>query len=432
MQLGSPLARLLLATLLTLVLGEGLVRALAHEDSQGQTRVLGYTLSPRRIPLRQIGESIALYRATDDSFLVHDPLLGWAPRPAGRSRGGLLRANRDGLRADREYSLEPAPGVLRIEVFGDSFTFGDEVPVEQSWPALLEERLRERGIAAEVLNFGVNAYGLDQAYLRWKHAGRRFRPAVVVYGFQPENLVRNLNVFRPLYFAGTEIPLSKPRFVLSAGGGLELRNSPTLAPELVPAALAAIADHPLRPYEVALDHRYDDRWWLHSKLAALIAALLDRMRETGRDPIARLGAQPEAQELAARLLRRFVAEVAADGASFVAVLLPRREDLEAAATGTATAAGGTGGVPPGGAATAGASTAWYAPALHALEAQAPLVRPEASFLPLRDGDFQPGGHYGPRLGALVAEALVDPLTRISCERSTGPATTEPCRRWAPP
>ncbi len=410
MRPGSSVARLLLAALLTLALGEGLVRALAHDDPEGQTRVLDYALPPKRLPLRQIAESIARYRASDDSFLIYHPLLGWAPRPGGRAREDLLRANRDGLRADRDFAPEPASGVLRVEVFGDSFTFGDEVPVEQSWPALLEERLRERGITAEVLNFGVNAYGLDQAYLRWRHAGRRLHPAVVVYGFQPENLVRNLNVFRPLYFAGTEIPLSKPRFVLAADGGLELVNSPALAPELVPQVLASIANHPLRPHEVALDGRHEDHWWLRSKLAALLAALVARMREARGDPIARLGGQPEAQDLASRLLRRFAAEATADGAAFVTVLLPRREDL-----GDATSEG------------RGAGAPWYAPALRTLEEQSLLVRPEASFLPLREGDFRPGGHYGPRLGALVADALAGPLARIYCERNTGPTVPEGCR-----
>ncbi len=45
--------------------------------------------------------------------------LGWSIKENGRSR--LYRANSSGIRGDKEYSVDPPPGVIRISTFGDSF-----------------------------------------------------------------------------------------------------------------------------------------------------------------------------------------------------------------------------------------------------------------------------------------------------------------------
>ena len=79
-----------------------------------------------------------------------------------------------------------------------------------------EMKLNQAGIRAEALNFGVSIYGMDQAFLRWQNAGRGYAPDIVIFGFQPENLNRNVNIFSTLYY-GWNI-FSKPRFVLTGGG----------------------------------------------------------------------------------------------------------------------------------------------------------------------------------------------------------------------
>ncbi len=88
---------------------------------------------------------------------------------------------------------------MRIAIFGDSFAFGAQVPFEHTWGYYLENNLKEAGLNAEVLNFGVGGYGIDQAFRRWEKEGKAFSPHVVLCGFQPENVKRNVNLIRPIY-----------------------------------------------------------------------------------------------------------------------------------------------------------------------------------------------------------------------------------------
>ncbi len=79
---------------------------------------------------------------------------------------------------------------------------------------------------------------MGQAFLRWQNAGKSFDPDIVIFGLQPENLARNVNVFRQLLHPSGP-PYSKPRFYLS-DQELELINYPTLPPEQLVTAFAAL------------------------------------------------------------------------------------------------------------------------------------------------------------------------------------------------
>ena len=50
-----------------------------------------------------------------------------------------------------------------MEVYGDSYTEGVDVNYQNSWPSLLSQKINCR-----VINFGVEGYGTDQSYLRYK------------------------------------------------------------------------------------------------------------------------------------------------------------------------------------------------------------------------------------------------------------------------
>jgi lysophospholipase L1-like esterase len=65
------------------------------------------------------------------------------------------------------------PAKRRIAVVGDSFTFGLEVRYEDTWPYQLERAL---GPEFRVLNLGVDGYGVDQAFLRYRRDVLAWRP----------------------------------------------------------------------------------------------------------------------------------------------------------------------------------------------------------------------------------------------------------------
>jgi lysophospholipase L1-like esterase len=84
-----------------------------------------------------------------------------------------------GLR-DVDHSLDPAAGVVRIAVVGDSFVFGEGVPAEKSLPAALQSRL---GRSREILNLGWPGDDTKGELERLQAAAAAFhlRRAVVVF-----------------------------------------------------------------------------------------------------------------------------------------------------------------------------------------------------------------------------------------------------------
>ena len=170
-------------------------------------------------------------------MLIYDPNIGWTNHTNVTVH--YYHINDGGIRSIRNHEVSPQEDVLRIAIFGDSFTFGVEADNYHMWSRLLEEELIEAGVNVEVLNFGVLGYGMDQAYLRYKYEGQNFSPDVVIFGFNPENWNRNVNIVSPLYF-GQLLPFTKPRFVLRKEQ-LELVNSPALPPEMLPDLLRDFA-----------------------------------------------------------------------------------------------------------------------------------------------------------------------------------------------
>ncbi len=90
-------------------------------------------------------------------------------------------ANEYGFRGPSVRSDKPE-GVFRVLAMGDSFTLGEGVREEDTWPRVLETVLRERADreAIEVINAGVSAYDTTQELEQYRRLGRRFDPDVVI------------------------------------------------------------------------------------------------------------------------------------------------------------------------------------------------------------------------------------------------------------
>ena len=225
--------------------------------------------------------------------------------------------------------MPPQQGVLRIAVFGDSFTHGDEVPFEQTWEHYLEAALKKNGFAAEVLNLGVPGYGMDQAFLRWREFGHKFSPDLVIFGLQMENVKRNLNLIRPVFYRGTDLPFSKPRFLLN-GDRLDLINVPAVPPEELPELLMNIDAWRFAKHEYFInleDYRYQS--WHASKLLSLVdKAFYGKLTSSGTEEPFFQELSGEPARLAQTILREFKQSVEGYNKRLLLVHLPVRPHLK--------------------------------------------------------------------------------------------------------
>jgi hypothetical protein len=143
-----------------------------------------------------------------------DPVLGWP----NQSSFGQGEFDRSGSRLVPKYPDPAQPSCAAI--FGDSFTWGDEVTPEQAYGNVLAGLM-----GCRVANYGVGGYGTDQAYLRYEKVINDNAP-IVILGHYSDNIVRNINQDRG--FITNQALGFKPRFILEANE-LKLIPLPTLS-----------------------------------------------------------------------------------------------------------------------------------------------------------------------------------------------------------
>lgn len=263
----------------------------------------------------------------EGGVLRFDSALGWAPAPNRPSATGAPETNSMGIRSRIEPTTLSSDGVARVAAFGDCLTYGEGVALEDSWPARLEQLVP----GTEVLNFGVDGYGLDQCYLRYRWSlGVYGSQRVVIIAFVSSNIYKALNAFRPFYAYDHDLKLAKPRFELRHGR-LELVPNP------VPAVsgyerLLGDPDHELRRLG-ALDayHRdqYRRRAWDRMCSLRLVRIVTHEFRKLRRvrDRYGRFVPGSEALRTTVATLDEFCARVRAEAATPVVLLLPTPEDV---------------------------------------------------------------------------------------------------------
>ena len=104
-----------------------------------------------------------------------------------------------------------APGVFRVAVVGDSFTFGTGVDDDETWEAVLASGLVARGAPVEILNAGVPGYGFDQVFRAAQSWSAKLRPDLVLVGLHCTDLASDWDV--PLWDLreGRPVPLDPSR-----------------------------------------------------------------------------------------------------------------------------------------------------------------------------------------------------------------------------
>ena len=371
------------AVVVTLALIESALFIMAKSEALNPFAAMGFSLEAETIRVNELRTRLETYLTNADSAkYISNANTGWTFQPSAFLFDGRLTTNSIGIRSAREFTEAPASDTIRIAAFGDSFTANPDVDDDEVWTQVLESELGDRRIRAEVLNFGVGGYGMDQAYLRWQHVGKNLSADIVIFGFQPENLHRNVSVFRPIYARHTGIPLSKPRYALR-GDELELINYPALPPAELMEVYEDFDRHPLSAYEFYYSGVSPiPEWWPLPRLANLIYQAIAKPSKPSDD----LGPDSERGQLGKAITDAFAEDVAESGASFIVVHLPVQHEL---------ASHHNGGRPP------------YTFLLKYFEAT-------YSYLPVEDllgpQYLEPRywggtGHYGPEINQIVGEAL---------------------------
>ncbi len=286
--------------------------------------------APIRMTLTELQKKyiVRLLSSGDIETTIH-PFLGWIPHPNFVKED--RRHNAQGIRANKEYGLQKSPDTIRIAVFGDSFTYGKEVGNDETWPANLEKLDPH----LDVINFGVNGYGIDQAYLRYILEGKTYNPDIVILAFIMDNTARNVNVFRPWKVKQNNAePLSKPRFILE--NGEPVYYPPPLKThddykQLLLHDRKTLKSFAANDYFVHIG--YIDSLLSASPLVRILTigySTLLSMSIPGRKPIFQWGqyaSDAPSFSLSLEIIDAFVQEVRANGSIPVLVFLPTADEI---------------------------------------------------------------------------------------------------------
>jgi hypothetical protein len=396
----QQIGRILFSVVFLFVLLEVGMRIVGTTDADGQFYFQGERIPPYQLPIEQLEMRLTEIEAIEaDGVLrtfIYNDQTGWSPRPDHTSVDGKWTSNSVGIRASREYDLQPADDMLRIALFGGSFTAGDEVSNKEMWATVLEETLNEQGIRAEVINFGVNAFGTDQAYLRWQALGQAYDPDIVIVGFLPENTMRNVNVIRPIYLPNANMLYSKPRFIFNADT-LELINVPPIPQDDLADVMRQFPEHPLAEHEYHYQRMRQQGWWLNLRLVGVVENIRGNLNDLLVDELPAYERNAY-MDLTNALVAMFAEDVTASEAVFQVAFLPGNIDVRAI--------------------TAERDLS-YQSLLDEWTTTYDLIDVSTTFDAYSPDDWMPGGHYSPErntiVGASVADYIVACLADETCQ-----------------
>ena len=199
-------ATVILSIIIMLVFAEILVRV--SQGKLGDTTLLSAEYS------ESLSDPGARPRHRYDSYL------GWVPNEGGYRIDNItchIRDHNTRSNGNEQSNLHGQP--YRLLAVGDSFTYGEKVNDTETWPAYLESLL-----GLEVINGGVDNYGLDQTVLRAEQLVAIYKPNILLISFIPNDIKRCSQSLRIH---------PKPYFILQ-DNALVLRNEPVPLPSGTP------------------------------------------------------------------------------------------------------------------------------------------------------------------------------------------------------
>jgi carbamoyltransferase len=142
--------------------------------------------------------------------------------PVAGNKSYYIRTNSIGIRDDREFTPARLDDTRRIQLYGDSFTFGSGVDVEKRYSNLIEQKMDN----LEIMNFGLGSTGIDRQLLIYLHLGRRYESDLIMVNPYLNNVARctgTFNIYQDR--AGNLIKKPKPYYTIE-NDELALHNVP--------------------------------------------------------------------------------------------------------------------------------------------------------------------------------------------------------------
>jgi hypothetical protein len=252
-----------------------------------------------------------------------DDELGW---PSPRDAVAPPR-DQTGAKYNPDFSQSDHPCA---SVYGASFVWGGEIPLADGWVEQLSRKL-----GCWVANYGVPAYGTDQAYVRFQRMKQDQAP-VTMLGFSPEHIMLNVNQYRGFMGYGPSPTGIKGRFILDGEGRLEWIHRPRISEKEFVEFLRDPAN--LLPHEYLLPDTPDGPVTLRFPYTLTVArvALMPRLRVrfTGRPSWAdfyRTDHRSGGLALTAAIVEAFVREAEHRGKRALIVMLPGASSFRARA-----------------------------------------------------------------------------------------------------
>ena len=127
-----------------------------------------------------------------------------------------VRFNALGMR-DVEHQIAKTPGVIRVLVLGDSFMEALQVRLEDSFPRLLEQRLRVMtGQPVEVINCAVSGWGTDQQLTYLTQSGLALKPDLVLIAMTLHNDISD-NLGEQFHVLKSDQVIARPPYEMPGG-----------------------------------------------------------------------------------------------------------------------------------------------------------------------------------------------------------------------
>ncbi len=219
------------------------------------------------------------FTAGDEIPFRRRPLSRIAGRSATDEFDFDYQHNSQGFR-DVEHTFAKPPGVFRIVLLGDSFTFGVGAAFEETYPRRLERLLNQRPAAlrpVEIVNLALPRYFPAIERIVLERIGLRYQPDLVVVGFVPNDVIDT-------YLGVEAVVVDDSGFLISRRGERLGRLAPWLylrshVMRIVLRRLAELLppDRSPHPDEIYREDAFHEPDW------RTVETELDRMRSLARD-----------------------------------------------------------------------------------------------------------------------------------------------------